>query len=572
MSGKTAVVLLLIVGALIFGGYLLRAVGCALDASCQAQRAHAAAAAQAQSDALAPLVLWVKRVGLGALIVFLLSLAAGAVAGAISAFALAARARVRSGLVPAEHGLYPAVARTTDEKRRIWSPPAMQLSAPPNEPRAQIVAALTNGIVDRLSSGAMRPILRPTPDEPALLPDLEPAALALPAHASIYTAPLPSELALLLGVGAEHDIALPLRNLGGGVIGGLQGMGKSELMAALMAGLLRQDASGRKLRLGLIDMKGGLDFARIPGNLAAWQWPIATNEAQAVALITQLQAEIKRRTTLMIAAGAANIETYNARRNGSALPYLIVLVDEIMLLTAPALAAGLSRLDRADSREFTRQAQNCLAVGRASGVSLIMATQKPSADVVPTTLRDLAGFRIAFRCATSEASKAILGQGGAEGLPNDPGRALMWRGDRLLPMRAYLAGIETGDFDRFTLRQQRSAYPQLPTDAEADGLGGDDQPDGATEPATATVLPGNEQYAASSRPPVAGSTVAGVPAAHLDAIYQTWLAQNRSLRAVCRAYPEWYSTDNGGPYYVAAGHLNAALRRNGEQRRYRERE
>jgi DNA segregation ATPase FtsK/SpoIIIE, S-DNA-T family len=83
----------------------------------------------------------------------------------------------------------------------------------------------------------------------------------------------------------------------------------------------------------------------------------------------------------------------------------LVVVDE--------LAFYLTLPDRDQRREFAELLRDLVARGRAAGVIVLAATQKPGADVVPTALRDLFGFRLALRCNTPQASDTILGQGWA---------------------------------------------------------------------------------------------------------------------------------------------------------------
>ena len=64
------------------------------------------------------------------------------------------------------------------------------------------------------------------------------------------------------------------------------GMGKSEAIASMIVGLLRQDASGRGVQLGICDMKGGLDFGRIPSDLAALRWPVAATREAAFEMVS----------------------------------------------------------------------------------------------------------------------------------------------------------------------------------------------------------------------------------------------------------------------------------------------
>jgi S-DNA-T family DNA segregation ATPase FtsK/SpoIIIE len=69
--------------------------------------------------------------------------------------------------------------------------------------------------------------------------------------------------------------------------------------------------------------------------------------------------------------------------------------------------------DRKKRARFAELLRDLVARGRAAGVIVVAATQKPAADVVPSSLRDLFGFRLALRCTTPQASDTILGQGWA---------------------------------------------------------------------------------------------------------------------------------------------------------------
>jgi S-DNA-T family DNA segregation ATPase FtsK/SpoIIIE len=87
------------------------------------------------------------------------------------------------------------------------------------------------------------------------------------------------------------------------------------------------------------------------------------------------------------------------------LPLHVIACDE--------LAFYLTAEDRKQRSRFAELLRDLVARGRAAGVIVIAATQKPAADVVPSALRDLFGFRLAMRCTTPQASDTILGQGWA---------------------------------------------------------------------------------------------------------------------------------------------------------------
>jgi S-DNA-T family DNA segregation ATPase FtsK/SpoIIIE len=77
------------------------------------------------------------------------------------------------------------------------------------------------------------------------------------------------------------------------------------------------------------------------------------------------------------------------------------------------LAFYLTCEDRKQQKEFATLLRDLVARGRAAGIIVCAATQKPAADVIPSALRDLFGFRLALRCNTPQASDTVLGQGWA---------------------------------------------------------------------------------------------------------------------------------------------------------------
>jgi FtsK/SpoIIIE family len=355
------------------------------------------------------------------------------------------------------------VRRRWADAGRVWADvrtrmfPAVPKDGPEfdaylNERLAQIASAIASheGSLGGTGSAWRRLLDAPEPETLQLAaPEPE-----LPTEVHIQSALLPAgQLALPIGITANGPLALPLRNLGNGVVGGLQGTGKSECLSAMMAGLLRQDASGRQLQIAVADMKGGVDFGRIPADLAALWQPVARELSEAQALIAALMAEVERRNRLLAEANVANIEAAN--RAGANLPYLLAFVDEIAFLTMPANERAQEKELRELSQTFISAAVRVSMVGRAAGVALVMATQRPSAAVIPTMLRDLAGWRIAFRCRNPDSSRAVLDEAGAEALPSVPGRCLVSAGGGAVLAQSYMSDIEHGHFDAFLARLPR---------------------------------------------------------------------------------------------------------------------
>src|SRR5918994_6112934 len=86
---------------------------------------------------------------------------------------------------------------------------------------------------------------------------------------------------------------------------------------------------------------------------------------------------------------------------------IVAVVDEVAYYSAT-----IGR--KQDQEEFSRLLRDVVARGRAAGVIVVAATQRPSVDIIPTSLRDLFGYRLAFRCTTEISSDIILGHGWAK--------------------------------------------------------------------------------------------------------------------------------------------------------------
>ena len=89
------------------------------------------------------------------------------------------------------------------------------------------------------------------------------------------------------------------------------------------------------------------------------------------------------------------------------VPVILAVFDEVAYFSA---TVGEPK----QQKEFTALLRDLVARGRAAGVIVVAATQRPSADIIPTSLRDLFGYRWAFRCSTEASSDVILGHGWAQ--------------------------------------------------------------------------------------------------------------------------------------------------------------
>jgi ribosomal 50S subunit-recycling heat shock protein len=214
------------------------------------------------------------------------------------------------------------------------------------------------------------------------------APLAWP-HADAETASLWDRLPLGVDERGELvQVGLVERNV---LIGGEPGAGKSVALSTLVA----HAALDRDAHVWLLDGK--------LVELAVWA-PVAEQLVgpdgdEAIAVLRELQAVMEDRYRELLARGLRKV------RREDALPLHLVVCDE--------LAFYVSLPDKKQRQEFVELLRDLVARGRAAGIIVIAATQKPGSDVVPTALRDLFGFRLAMRCNTPQASDTILGQGWA---------------------------------------------------------------------------------------------------------------------------------------------------------------
>jgi DNA segregation ATPase FtsK/SpoIIIE, S-DNA-T family len=192
------------------------------------------------------------------------------------------------------------------------------------------------------------------------------------------------------------------------LIAGATGAGKSVGLNALLASLLARQ-SPEEMRLLLVDPKR-VEFAAydaIPHLLA----PIVSDAEGTTRALRWLIAEMERRYQLLSGAGVRNLEGYNDRVCGTRLPRIVVVVDEL---------ADLLMCSRDIEPELVRLAQKA----RAAGIHLVLATQRPSSDVVTGIIKANCPARIAYKVSQREDSRTVLGRAGAE--------LLLGRGDLLM--------------------------------------------------------------------------------------------------------------------------------------------
>ena len=221
-----------------------------------------------------------------------------------------------------------------------------------------------------------------------------------------------SELTIALGkdiVGAPF--VTDLKKLPHLLIAGTTGSGKSVGINAMLLSLLYRN-SPQTLRLIMIDPKM-LEFSMYEG-IPHLLTPVITEAKKAVNVLENLVSEMECRYKLMAASKTKNIESYNAKmkeQGEASLPFIVVIIDELadlMMTSGKDVEFSIARLAQ---------------MARASGIHLIVATQRPSVDVVTGLIKANLPSRISYRVGQKIDSKVILDQLGAE--------SLLGRGDML---------------------------------------------------------------------------------------------------------------------------------------------
>ena len=304
-----------------------------------------------------------------------------------------------------------------------------------------------------------------------------------------------SPLALVLGKDiAGNAVVADLARMPHVLVAGTTGSGKSVALNAMILSLLYK-AELRQVRLILVDPKM-LElsvYQDIPHLLA----PVVIDMKQAVNALTWCTAEMDRRYKLMSFLGVRNLSGFNhkiaeAEKQGrkledpltldtgepqplQALPHIVVVIDELadlMMVVGKKVEELIARL-----------AQKA----RAAGIHLVLATQRPSVDVITGLIKANIPTRIAFQVSSKVDSRTILDQGGAE--------ALLGAGDMLylppgtgLPQRVHGAFVADHEVHKVVEHLKSLAAPEYlsdvlePPQAEDGGAGGDGLPAGEKDP------------------------------------------------------------------------------------------
>jgi S-DNA-T family DNA segregation ATPase FtsK/SpoIIIE len=225
------------------------------------------------------------------------------------------------------------------------------------------------------------------------------------------------------------------------LIAGQTGSGKSVMINTLITSLLYRN-SPADLKLILVDPKQVElgSYNDLPHLLS----PVINEPEKCISALKWAVAEMDRRLKAMSLVGKRNIAEYNAVDESEGMPYIVIVIDELadlMMMAARDVEALVVRL-----------AQKA----RAAGIHLVLATQRPSVDVITGLIKANVPARIAFTVASQIDSRTIIDQPGAEKLLGS-GDMLLLTSDMPKPKRVQAAFIEHSEINKVNdfIRMQR---------------------------------------------------------------------------------------------------------------------
>ncbi len=268
------------------------------------------------------------------------------------------------------------------------------------------VAQLRDDLAYALASTDIR-ILAPIPGKKAVGVEVPNQRRRLVRLGDIYSEPPKGSSPLLCWLGKDvsgEAVSADLALMPHVLVAGTTGSGKSGCINAILTSILMH-ASPNEARLVLVDPKQVElnHYERVPHLLT----PVVTNPRLAANVLANLIGEMESRYAVMSGARARNLNELNRARKKAGeppLPHILCVIDELadLMMVAPA--------EVEDS--IIRLAQKA----RAIGIHLVLATQRPSTDVITGTIKVNIPSRIAFAVASQVDSRVILDGGGAETL------------------------------------------------------------------------------------------------------------------------------------------------------------
>lgn len=223
------------------------------------------------------------------------------------------------------------------------------------------------------------------------------------------------------------------------LVAGTTGSGKSEALNTILFGLTRH-YTPKELRLMLVDPKG-TELVPFQGS-PYLEGEIGWDDSDSVLLLKNAVDEMQRRYVLFRAASTRSLVEFNASAPvEQRLPWWLIVLDEYADLTH----------DPQSKKEIESELKRLAQKARAAGIHVIIATQKPSADVISTNLRSNLPAQLALRVKSATESRVVIDESGAENLNG--------RGDALLRADGKLVRVQCSRVDPGAWQQALEGPP-----------------------------------------------------------------------------------------------------------------
>src|SRR4051794_27087903 len=335
------------------------------------------------------------------------------------------------------------------------------------------VTELANDLAYALASTDIR-ILAPIPGKQAVGVEVPNTRRRMVRLGDIYAGrpEKSSPLVAWLGKGIDGNaVWTDLAKMPHVLVAGTTGSGKSGCVNAILSSILMQ-ASPNEVRLVLVDPKQVElnHYENVPHLLT----PVVTSPRLAANVLSNLIGEMESRYGIMSEARARNLVELNrarAKKGEAPLPHILCVIDELadLMMVAPA--------EVEDS--IIRLAQK----SRATGIHLVLATQRPSTDIITGTIKVNIPSRIAFAVSSQTDSRVILDQGGAETLLGQGDMLFRGAGTSKLA-RVQGAFVAEDEIARITTHWAKQGEPEFedellesPEESGGDGREDDFDPD-----------------------------------------------------------------------------------------------
>jgi S-DNA-T family DNA segregation ATPase FtsK/SpoIIIE len=331
-------------------------------------------------------------------------------------------------------------------------------------------------------------ILAPIPGKSAVgveVPNTKAATVTLGDVFREY--PNANDWSLPVGLGKDisgRAVFLDLAEMPHLLVAGTTGSGKSVMLNGLLTSLLLT-TDPRQVKMVLIDPKRVefSQFARVPHLIA----PIVTDIKKAANALSWAVSEMERRYEVLERFGVRSLDSYNDRSE-KPMPYVVIIIDEL----ADLMMSAAAKVEDA----VIRLAQKA----RAVGIHLVVATQRPSVDVITGMIKANVPSRIAFAVSSQIDSRVVLDTPGAE--------ALLGRGDMLFkpvsalrPSRvqgAYISEAEVGRVVSACADRAEARYIEEVTASSSEGKEENEEPEDDLLPEAASFVVATQQASVSA--------------------------------------------------------------------------